>query len=157
MLELITDPDDPRLFIKARTVTDIEAIRHYIPEMISICKREEALGLSANQVGLPYAIFVTVLPRDWPRIYINPTLKPFGKLITVQEGCLSNPGTLVTRKRFANAILLAENLKDEQVRMVSNQGYYQHLKIGQLAANVWQHEYEHLKGIDTRTGERPQK
>lgn len=98
--------------------------------------KNDGYGLSANQVGLPYRVFVVIG---------NPILCCFNPRIvdesedelTMEEGCLSYPGLFVKIKR-PQVIRIRYTKPDGET--VTKQ--YQ-----DLTARVMQHELDHLDGI----------
>jgi len=153
-LTLITDPDHELLHTPTNLVKDAAQARIYIPAMLALLRRTGGLGLSANQVGIPDQVFVTNIPGDWPRFFINPQVTEAGKVVTKDEGCLSNPGEFWKRKRRTRVIVNALGLDDDDYIVDTLKGYFAHRQpIGVLLAHVIQHEMEHLDGIDVRTGE----
>jgi len=98
--------------------------------------KNNGLGLSANQLGLPYRVFViTGTP-----IYacFNPRIVDASKEeVMMEEGCLSYPNLFIKIKRPA-AIRVRFNLPNGEIRNETFEG---------LTARVFQHELDHLNGI----------
>lgn len=95
------------------------------------------IGLAAPQVGLTYRVFVTSLLHD--KIIINPEWEPTpsGFEYIRIEGCLSFPGWLVPIKRFDAIKVKYYNIGGNLVNLI----------LKGLAAQVFQHETEHLSGV----------
>lgn len=111
-------------------------------EMLSHMKAENGLGLAANQVGINLRLFVTTSPNDigkWPdSIVCNPKWKPTpsGFEYARVEGCLSFPGWLLPIKRYDAIIAEYDTALGDKRKII----------LHGLAAQVFQHETEHLNG-----------
>lgn len=98
--------------------------------------KNEGLGLAANQVGLPYRVFV---------VMSNPILCCFNPMIVdesedtllMEEGCLSHPNLFVKIKR--PQVIRIRYTRPDGVTVTEQ---YQ-----DLTARVMQHELDHLDGI----------
>ena len=153
-LVLITDPEHELLHTPTAVITDTDVTREYIPAMLALLRKAGGVGLSANQIGISESVFVTNLPSDWPKIFINPSVELAGKSFIKKEGCLSYPGMVYKRKRHSRVIVSAYGLDGDKFVLDTLMGYYKARPLlGILMAQVIQHEMEHLDGIDVRTGE----
>lgn len=111
-------------------------IARVVQEMRNTMELAEGVGLSANQVGLPWRLFVA---RDEKKFYaiFNPiVVKASGKKITRDEGCLSIPDTLVPVPRPERITLEGLDRRGRKVKF-SERGFL---------ARVFQHEVDHLNG-----------
>lgn len=96
---------------------------------------KNGLGLAANQVGIPYQVFV---------VKANPVLAVFNPEIldfseehgSLYEGCLSWPGLFVK----------VDRPEDIRIRYTQPNGNVILKTYFGLTARVMQHEYEHLSG-----------
>ena len=105
--------------------------------MVSLMRKEMGYGLSANQVGVPLKVFV--LEGEPAYAVFNPRITYLGEEeILLEEGCLSYPGlTLkITRPRFMRA-----RFQDPYGDFVTKQ-------FDGITSRVFQHEYDHLMGVD---------
>ncbi len=105
--------------------------------MVSLMRKEMGYGLSANKVGLPLKVFV--LEGEPAYAVFNPRITYLGEEeILLEEGCLSYPGlTLkITRPRFMRA-----RFQDPYGDFVTKQ-------FDGITSRVFQHEYDHLMGVD---------
>ena len=96
------------------------------------------IGLSANQVGLPYRIFVM---RTAPNltVCVNPRLVDVSQDVALlEEGCLSYPGLHVKIKRAAHIKVRYQTVTGETVTE----------KFTGLTARVFQHELDHMNGVN---------
>ena len=95
------------------------------------------LGLAANQVGLPYRVFV-MRSTDLPIVCFNPIIVDEStETILLEEGCLSHPNLFVKIKR-------AKRIK---VRYAEPNGNVITQIFDGMTARVFQHELDHLDGI----------
>ena len=100
----------------------------------------QGVGLAANQVALPYRMFV-VNPTGDPDsgeelAFLNPTLsRPRGTAIQ-EEGCLSLPGLRADVRRPQRVIIEAWDLNGQPIR----------IDLDGFLARVVQHEFDHLEG-----------
>ena len=110
--------------------------------LIESSKKLGGAGLSANQIGLPYKVFC-LTPEE---SFGLPNMAMFNMEIeessedvtTMTEGCLSRPNLwlMVTRPRVVK--VKYQTFTGEEVRTTLN-GYL---------ARVFQHEYDHMLGVD---------
>lgn len=137
--EILTNPTEE--------VTYHEGIKEIAIKMIDIMYHMRAWGLAANQVGIPYRMFVMDThynldkkrrPIDKnPITLINPDIISESEETSVdKEGCLSIPGQEIRKERF-NAVTVAYLDIDGQQRVQEFFG---------LAARCIQHEVDHLDG-----------
>lgn len=124
----------PVLMARCGEVTRVDAqLRGWISQMQALVAEHNGLGLAANQVGLPYRIFVT---QD--DVYINPVIKNMtGGWTEHAEGCLSLPNVYINVKRHKKVKLQAYNLSGEEVNIT----------LSGMKARVVQHEVDHLDGL----------
>jgi peptide deformylase len=122
MLQLVTYPDS-RLRKVCRSDSMIPL--RQIGEMFRLMQKHAGLGLAAPQVGLDARLFITA----WGEVFVNPSYTGEGACRLIQEGCLSLPGRLGVRPRYA-AITMADGRRYEDEKAI-----------------VIQHETDHLNGI----------
>ena len=132
-------------------VGDIDTeVREFIPYLIRTMRREDGMGICANQVGINKAVFITNVPGDHIRIFINPqVIETSGVEIAAREGCLSFQGKVIHRQRKRHAIIRALNLKGEQFILDSRYKMYP-ANVSMLLSVCLQHEMDHINGIDMR-------
>jgi peptide deformylase len=138
MLSILT-LGDPLLKKTSALVPDINGnIATLVGEMFDAMDRARGLGLAAVQVGELIRLFVTLVPRDTPRVFINPDiLETSIEEVPYEEGCLSIPGLNADVKRPASVRVQAWNQKGRPFA----------LDAEGLLARVIQHEMDHLNGI----------
>lgn len=141
----------PVLASRAQEV-DIDAIgsaevQGWINDLIDTMRDRNGAGIAANQVGIPYRVFVVEV-KDNPRypykpkipltILINPEIEfTSDKTFVNNEGCLSVP-----------------NLRGDVVRHLEvtmsgydEKGTHQSFDVKGYSAGTFQHEYDHLDGV----------
>ena len=99
------------------------------------------IGLSANQIGIWERAFVMIRDMEYNEIItcFNPKiLKESRKKVTMEEGCLSYPDLYLKIERSESVVVKYE---DENKKLHK-------VKLDGLAARVFQHEYDHMEGID---------
>lgn len=105
--------------------------------LLETMREHRGIGLSANQVGLPYRVFV--MDGDPPFACFNPKIVDVSKeLISLTEGCLSYPGVAVPIKRPAHV----------RVRFTEPGGTTMTRKFTGMTARIFLHEYDHLQGVN---------
>ena len=105
--------------------------------MVSLMRTKMGYGLAANQVGLPLKMFV--LDGEPAYAIFNPRITYFGEEeILLEEGCLSYPGLSlkIRRPRFI------------RVRFRDPYGDYVTKQFDGITARVFQHEFDHINGVD---------
>ena len=99
------------------------------------------IGLSANQIGISERVFVMILDIDTQETItcFNPKiLKQSKDIVVMEEGCLSYPDVYLEVPRPESVVVKYED-----------EGKNVHkLKLNGLSARVFQHEYDHMEGID---------
>jgi peptide deformylase len=130
---------DPMLEKHSVVVPDINGdVTSLVSEMFDAMDRGKGVGLAAVQVGKLLRLFITRVPGDSPRVFINPDiLETSIEMEPFEEGCLSIPGLFTDVIRPSSVRVQAWNLKGRPFSL-SVDGYL---------ARVIQHEYDHLNGI----------
>ena len=114
-------------------------IREFADRMIDIMIESKGIGLAAPQAGVGVRIFVVSLEctREGAVVFINPVIKPFGRITSMQEGCLSFPGMHPTIRRNSHVRVTAVGIDGNEFTAEAD-GLY---------AKCIQHEYDHLEGM----------
>ena len=108
-------------------------------QMITLMKISKGVGLAANQVGLDAQIFVMTNKYGENFSIINPTIVAASQeTVMGEEGCLSFPGLFLKVKR-------AQSLA---VEFYDPKGNKQNIEFTDWDARVFQHEFDHLYGIN---------
>lgn len=107
-----------------------------VHEMLTTMINSKGIGLSANQLGLPYRVFV-MRGDEYNFACFNPKIvSKSDETNTMEEGCLSFPGLIVKVPR-ANTVRL---------RFQTQSGGTDTKTFDGLSARVVQHEMDHLNG-----------
>ena len=133
----------PVLKWKCKPIQKInQELRDIVAEMFEIMYAAAGVGLAANQVGLPFQLFVMNPTGDKEvkeeeYIFINPVILKKNGNVSDNEGCLSFPDIHAD-------VVRAETI---EVESISLSGEEQHFKWKDRPARIVQHEMDHLKGI----------
>jgi peptide deformylase len=119
---------------------DVE-LRAIVDEMFELMYVHEGVGLAANQVDLPYRLFVANPTGDRNEkaeefVFINPVLSGGKGQETDEEGCLSIPGIRAPVTRNATIKVEAYGLDGNEIVF----------EAADLMARILQHETDHLDG-----------
>ena len=130
---------DPVLKKHSVVVPDInDEIHTLIAGMFETMEKGKGVGLAAVQVGELIRLFVTKVPGDMARVFINPDiLETSIDQVSLEEGCLSIPGLYTDVERPKSVRLQAWNEKGRPFT----------LSAEDYLARVIQHELDHLNGI----------
>lgn len=140
-LEIIHYPH-PTLRHVSRTLRKVDAeLRDMVAQMFELMYEHEGVGLAANQVDLPYRLFVANPSGDpnnkeAEQVFINPVLGNGKGSAEGEEGCLSIPGVLGPVVRKEKITVEAYDLSGEAFRG----------ELDGLFARIIQHETDHLDG-----------
>lgn len=109
--------------------------------MFDLMYAHEGVGLAANQVDLPYRLFVAnpegkreAKDAEW--VFINPVLSSGRGQHEDEEGCLSIPGVYAPVTRNETIRIEAYDLAGNEIKEEFNG----------LMARILQHETDHLDG-----------
>lgn len=104
--------------------------------LIDVMDKHNGIGLSANQLGLPYRVFVM---RTEPRLVCFNPLITFesDEQSVLEEGCLTFPSLYVKIRRSTWI----------RTKFMDVNGELQTEKFGGITARCFQHELDHLNGI----------
>jgi peptide deformylase len=140
-LQIIYYPH-PTLRHTSRPLRRVDAeLRMLVAEMFELMYEHEGVGLAANQVDLPYRLFVAN-PEGDPNakesefVFINPVLSGGRGQEEGEEGCLSIPGVRAPVTRNANIKIQAYDLSGNEITG----------ELDGLMARIVQHETDHLDG-----------
>jgi len=131
---------DPILRTPTRPIhTVTPEIRKLAHDMIDTMYAAGGVGLSANQVGHPWRLFVASPDHRRGRelVLINPRIVSQQGRIRLEEGCLSLPGMAAVVRRFKEVCVEGMTL-DETVSVLDGD---------ELLARIFQHEIDHLNGL----------
>lgn len=132
--------EDNDLLLKKTEAFNFDApqvdLKELYVNMVETMKENKGLGLAANQIRVPYSIFV--MESVIPIMMINPEITSKSEETeSYEEGCLSYPGLYVNLKRH----------KTIEIRYYDINGDLNYETYSGLSARVIQHEMEHLAGL----------
>lgn len=133
----------PTLRHKSKPLRRVDnELRRMIRQMFDLLYEYNGVGLAANQVDLPYRLFVLNLTgdpaaADAEMVFINPVIEARRGSAEKEEGCLSLPGIWAPVIRSRKVVVRAYNIIGEEVRY----------ELDDLAARAVQHETDHLDGV----------
>ena len=132
----------PTLRHKSRPLRRVDAeLKKTIAEMLELMYAEKGIGLAANQVDLPYRLFVLNVEadpaaKDQEFVFINPVISSRNGSEEGEEGCLSLPEIYAPVRRSEKIVLSAYNLAGEAMQY----------ELTGMFSRAVQHEYDHLDG-----------
>ena len=116
--------------------------RHFISKtLIENMFHHEGCGLSANQIGMNIRAFVMIRDIEYNDVIVcfNPRIiSRSDDCVWCEEGCLSFPDQFINVHRPDKITVKYE---DEE-------GKDHKISLSGFAARVFQHEFDHLNGID---------
>ena len=116
--------------------------RHFISKtLIENMFHHEGCGLSANQIGMDVRAFAMVRDIEYNDVIVcfNPRIVTRSdECVWCEEGCLSFPDQFINVQRPDKIIVKYE---DEE-------GKDHKITLSGFASRVFQHEFDHLNGID---------
>lgn len=110
--------------------------------MLAEMRRNNGIGLAANQIGLPKRIFVMGSDRisGFPQslVVINPKIISVSEETELdREGCLSFPDLWLQIRRPKTIQVEYRDVRGDLVRE----------SLSDLSSRCFQHEYDHLDGV----------
>jgi peptide deformylase len=94
---------------------------------------KQALGLAANQIGVPLRVFAFL-----DEVAFNPEVMASSEIVEpLDEGCLSYPGLWIIVRRPVSA----------QVKYYLETGQLVERHLNELETRVFLHELDHLNGV----------
>ena len=144
----LINPKDPRLLMQVAEFKD-DMLEHFKLKdrkelgtiMYDTMKKYGGIGLSANQVGLPYRMFVMgghpQIEQGKTRYVFNPLVNDVSKeTINLKEGCLSFPFLflMINRPKWCSVKYTDENGKEIEETLHG------------MSARIFMHENEHMNG-----------
>ncbi|MCP4172862.1 MAG: peptide deformylase [Fuerstiella sp.] len=133
----------PALRWKSKDVNRIDAqLKNWIAQMFDLMYAARGIGLAANQVGLPYRLFVInpsadPAEKELEQVFINPQIIKRNGSEDAEEGCLSLP-------EIYGPVTRAERITVEAFDLTGENFAYE---LGGIHARVVQHESDHLDGV----------
>jgi len=141
-LKIIKYPH-PTLRHKSKPLRLVDAeLKKIIAQMMELMYADRGVGLAANQVDLPYRLFVMnassdATDKDGEIVMINPVITKRGGMVEAEEGCLSLPEIYGKVRRPGKVTIAAYNLAGQEMEY----------ELTGLLARAVQHETDHLDGV----------
>ena len=141
MIRELVKPDDKILHQRVKSCgANID--RHFLAKtLIQNMLHYDGVGLSANQIGIDERAFAMIRDLEYNDIIVcfNPrVIKRYDDEVWCEEGCLSFPDEIINIQR-PNRIVVKYEDEDKKDHKIKLDGF---------AARVFQHEFDHLNGID---------
>ena len=141
-LEVVHYPHPTLRHVSKPLVKVDRQLKEWIAEMFDLMYEHEGIGLAANQVDLPYRMFVTNVEGDpeqaeLERVFINPVVSQGKGLGEMAEGCLSLPEVRGPVTRNLTVRVQAYDLSGAEIDET----------LEGLQARVVLHELDHLDGV----------
>jgi peptide deformylase len=137
----ITDKNEEE-FLRRKTVPfdfnghGREEISKLIKDMRLEMEKANGVGLSANQIGLDFQVFVARANNKFYAIFNPQIIKISASRAGINEGCLSVPKKYSEVFRPDEVILIGQNKTGKKIK----------LKASGILARIFQHEVDHLNG-----------
>ena len=138
MADVVTIGNDILKEKSVLVLTIDENIENLVNKMTEILEKKSGVGLAAPQIGESKRVFITKIPGDVLRVFINPDIiQTSQELESCEEGCLSIPGVWANVVRPSAISIQAWDIKGKVFR----------INVEGILARVIQHEFDHLNGI----------
>lgn len=133
----------PALRHESKNLRKVDAeLKQIVARMFELMYEAKGVGLAANQVALPYRLFVAnptgdPQQKDQEYAFINPVISRPKGTDEAEEGCLSIPG------------LYADVIRPEKIHFnaYTLEGKEFNEELDGFFARVVQHESDHLAGV----------
>lgn len=116
-------------------------LKKIVAEMFGLMYAHKGVGLAANQVDLPYKLFIINLEADPAKgpeyVFINPEISRRTGHAEAEEGCLSFPDIYAPVTRSAKIVVSGYDLLGREINW----------QLDGMFARAVQHEYDHLEGV----------
>jgi peptide deformylase len=140
---------------------DHEALKQKLPEfdfnsppvnpnefassLVETCKKHNGLGLSANQCGFKYRVFVMGTDDNFVAFFNPVIIEQSEETVKMEEGCLS----------FKDLFLYVERPKTIKVEYQDFNGNKRQAMFTGLTARCFLHELDHMNGITYHSHVKP--
>jgi peptide deformylase len=141
-MEIVRYPH-PSLRWKSKPIIRIDSeLKRTVRAMFELMYASKGIGLAANQVGLPYRLFIVnpsgdAAISDEEFVLLNPEIVRRKGSVEGEEGCLSLPELYGQVRRAEEVVVNAFDLDGQEFE----------LTLTELPARVVQHENDHLDGV----------
>jgi peptide deformylase len=109
----------------------------FASSLVETCKKYNGYGLSANQCGFPYRVFVMGAGDDYVAFFNPSIVLKSKKEVHMAEGCLSYP------------LLQLKITRPEEIAVTYQDytGEWKQATFTGMSARCFQHELDHMNGI----------
>ena len=109
MLQIVKYPH-PALRHKSKELLQVDGeLKRSFRGMFDLMYQQKGIGLAANQVNLPYRLFILNLEGDPTKapehVFLNPVILRRNGTVEAEEGCLSFPEIYAPVKRAEKIVL----------------------------------------------------
>lgn len=112
-----------------------------VDKLIAACAANNGVGLAAPQIGI-YQRVIVAKTNDGMIAVANPKIIARSKeTYKVKEGCLSLPGLTAEITRHESVTVMAQQITNSDVKPACT------FDCSGLAAQIFQHECDHLEGL----------
>jgi peptide deformylase len=111
-------------------------LKELVQTMRLTMKKANGVGLSANQIGFNFNMFVAEYNNKFYAIFNPEILQYSDELEKAEEGCLSIPGKYGPIARSLRVTLVGQNVEKKKIK-IRGRGFL---------AKIFQHEVDHLNG-----------
>jgi len=141
-------PTDPRVQSAIAPFNDVmlkefgfKDRKELVDDMFAVMRKYGGIGLTANQVGLPFNMFVLgdnlQIENGLKMACFNPMIMSVGEEeVMMKEGCLTYPWIFLMIKRPRKCI----------GKYVDEDGVVKEATMDGMVSRIYQHEYEHTLG-----------
>ena len=141
MIRDLVNADDKILHRRVKTC-GANLDRHFLAKtLIENMLHYDGVGLSANQIGIEERVFAMIRDIEYNDIIVcfNPRIiKRYDDEVWCEAGCLSFPDEIINIQRPDRIVVKYEDedKKEHKIKLIG------------MASRVFQHEFDHLEGID---------
>jgi len=133
----------PTLRHKSKPLKRVDReLKQMVQQMFELMYSHQGIGLAANQVDLPYRLFVMNVrgdasEKDEEKVFLNPVITRKTGSAEADEGCLSFPDIFAPVRRPEKIVVTAYGLDGQEFSY----------EMDGLYARAVQHEMDHLDGV----------
>ena len=141
MIKTLIPSEDPLLHKKIKKCSynlDRSKLSYTLNENMF---HHNGVGLSANQIGIEERVFVMMVDLETQETitcFNHKIIKESKDEVVMEEGCLSYPELYLDISRPSSIIIKYEDEGKNKIKT----------KLEGFIARVFQHEYDHMEGID---------
>ena len=138
MIYNLLDKDHPMVHMEMEYAKQPADRVEFSEDMAETMKHWGGIGLSANQVGFPYRMFVMGDSKNYVNCFNPKIVEESDVMVPIEEGCLTYPGLFV---KILRPDRISVEFEDEFGELHKDD-------LDGLMCRVFQHEMDHMDGID---------